>query len=250
MARKNKAQRRRDRKKPRIGRAQPHRIFLEGVDSYLCEYHELMKKSPIGHHVPVCEVGDDVWGQSEEEILRRTGYVGYEVVGYEADFEPVSVESRVGTACMITVKVPSGPVRPLIFVNNDLRTASGDPDIEAGIKILMLLHEYGHARDVLKAINFDHEKQTLDLVAAEVYAHTFVVRQCRKRGYRIALGYYLEYIESQARSAEESLRLTAERFVTETDVTELKAWIAEDYLSDPRSPYYREVDRRRRRGEL
>jgi hypothetical protein len=52
-----------------------------------------------------------------------------------------------------------------------------------GLKIPILLHEFGHVMDYEYRINIDVAARTGDLIEAEVYANVFALDECYRRGY-------------------------------------------------------------------
>jgi hypothetical protein len=62
-----------------------------------------------------------------------------------------------------------------------------DGHVQAGIRLAVLMHEMGHADDIARGINYDHQALSLDLVGAEVYAHQFVCTHAGRNTYRLLL---------------------------------------------------------------
>jgi hypothetical protein len=92
---------------------------------------------------------------------------------------------------------------------------------------MILLHELGHADDISKGINYDHQTLSVDLPAAEAYAHAFLCKQAQRHNYPALLGVYLENLERMAGSDVDAQRAGAERFLEDGKADELRAWIAE-----------------------
>ena len=229
------------------------RVFLEGADTYRSEYRRLVKEPPIGIPVVVREIsGETFRASTSQEKLALTGFAAYSLIEYDVEYDNRPADSyNVGTACTIAGISDAGEIRPFIFIDEDVQTTAGqEDDLAYAIKALMLLHEYGHANDILEGRNYHHDTRKLDIIEAEIYAHTFVLEQCRQRGYRQALKYYLQNIEEQETAPKEYRRVVSKEFRARNNMDEIAAWINENYLSDPSSPYYKEAFRRAMKGKL
>ena len=97
-----------------------------------------------------------------------------------------------------------------------------DDEVAAETKLLVLMHELGHAEDISRGVNYNHDDLTVDMVATEVYAHTFVLRYARRLDYRLALRDYIGNIEDQLISNNDAARLSAERVLNEVNIGDFK----------------------------
>lgn len=118
-----------------------------------------------------------------------------------------------------------GKVHSAVFICNHVLHVDVDDAAEL-LLLLILLHELGHADDISKSINFNHENATIERTSAEAYAHSFVIRTCRKRGYSLALMAYLDSLGKHVKSPDDAVRISAERALAEHDLPSLNAWIA------------------------
>lgn len=134
-----------------------------------------------------------------------------------------------GAGYTVAVRDQYGKPRPIIFLRQDVNASPANveeeqnhPDFEAVVKLLVLMHELGHADDIAKSVNYNHENKSLDLVSAEAYAHAFVCRHARRIGYRLALGTYLDNIEQGLAADDPSVKLPAQRAVETLDLPSLR----------------------------
>jgi hypothetical protein len=133
-----------------------------------------------------------------------------------------------GHGCASGVRDQYGKVRPIIFLKAARTVVVDAAETELAAKVLpavqllTLIHELGHAEDIVRQVNFDNSGQRVDLIAAEVYAHDFVCRQAKRNNYRLAMQEYLQAIEDGLNSTSEVVRLSSERFIETFDMAALK----------------------------
>ena len=230
--------------------------FLEGLDSYEKEYRKLLRQPLVKGLLGVYELEDDeFYNLSADERLQRVGLHGCSAVYYDVEYDnqPTSAGKQLAaaTACTSVVRDAKGRLRPAILMRKSFRSdASGDEGEESrlqtryAVKLLVLLHEQGHAQDIMLGTNYDHRAQKLDIIGAELFAHSFVCTQAKKRNYRLALGIYLGDLEQKLGSEAEYQRIVAKRFFEENDAAVLKAFADYFWLDNPQSAEYRMAMRR------
>ena len=270
MARKNQQHRKQQKalKRQRKAKAERERhakresVFLEGVDSYVTAFQHL-KRSPIVKALKgIYELNDDsFYNLTLEKKLDHIGLIGHSIVYYDCEHdyerEHHADAAAKGTGSASAVLDSSGNIRPIIFLRDrvdvDERDEESDENIKIevahAIQILVLLHELGHADDIAKGINFNHDERTLDLIGAEVYAHRFACTQAKKHNYRMTLGYYLENIDDGLKSETEYVRLAAERFCAENEVAQLRDFAAKVWHEHKGREYYLAMKRSQRSGK-
>jgi hypothetical protein len=212
----------------------PRRAFIEEIDSYSDEYASWKKTKLVKRLVGVFEVPQEQFALPYEELLASLGLADYTIVRYAAEYDsaPGGDEPITGTGCTIALRNVYGKIVPAVFVRQDVQAVGETsqpqhPQFADAIRLLVLLHELGHADDISKGINYDHETLWVDLPAAEAYAHAFLSKQAQRHNYPALLGVYLENLERMARSPDDAQRLGAERFLANGKADELRAWIAE-----------------------
>lgn len=206
-------------------------IFLDAVDSYADEYRKLIR-SPLvkGMQDRVFEISMEQWGTTTtEEKLELVGLNGYRVVYWDAEYDTdhnwhECIAKGAGFAS--AVQDSAGKASPVVFVREKAIVSAVDDEaleaeVRAGIVLLVLLHEYGHAEDMLQGINFDYKAEKVDIVAAEVYAHRFACKFAKNRNYRLALQYYLQNIEDWSQQ-DNYVGIAARRFREEEDFEGLR----------------------------
>lgn len=231
--------------------SRPPKIFIEGTDTYKVEYEHLLMAPPVNGEVVVCELDEKTFEQtSSRQKLAAAGFSEYSVVQYDTEYDNEPKSKVVGRACAVPAQVKGGKVRPFVFVDSDIRGESKNEDVAWAIRTLMLLHEFGHADDILKGKNFDHASRTLDIVEAEIYAHLFAAKVAQKRGYREGLSYYISNFQEYAKSDSELLKEVAAGLLSCKEYRSMRQWVKKDPLQDPTSRFHREAARRARRGLL
>ena len=217
------------RKKP------PGSTFIEGFDSYSDQYREWAKTTIVKRLVGIYQVPKAQFCQHVDELLASVGLGDYSVVVYQTqhDSSQRGDEPIVGTGFTVAVRNVYGKTVPVVFVRDDVGPVAGETDNEQtpqfadSVRLLVLLHELGHADDISKGINYDHAALTIDFAGAEAYAHAFVCKHAQRNNYARLLGTYLEDVRRMAESDHDALRVGAERFLRDADVEKMQAWVAE-----------------------
>lgn len=221
---------RRDKKKASFAFHQ----FVEGSSSYAQEYRRwrrldvLRRLVGVKHLLDVREIPFNEYSRNIEELLALIGHGGLTVIEYDSD-EPTgeyykpSLDTERVTGATCAVKTPFGKVKSVIF----LREVSFPPEITdleiRAINMLgLLMHEVGHAEDIERSVNYDHQRRSFDPVAAEVYAHTFVLKHTQRLGYRELLFSYCLALENDLRSENDIYREAAERVRVTVDIPAIR----------------------------
>lgn len=239
-----------------------HKTFIDGFDSYADEYRKWKKTDLVPSLLGIYELSDDdFYAETVEAQLDAVGRGGLEVVYYETGAEQVGSRDRdsVGSGCTSAVRDPYGKVRPIIFIRQSVELTPTDPTdppdspelekvVADGIRLLALIHEVGHAHDIARGINFKHDDHLLNHVGAEAFAHSFVIEHTRKRNYRLALGSYLEHLETAAKVEDTVVRTAAEHAIHGHDWAELKKWAAVPKSGD--AAFKRMVEKAGRMSEV
>jgi hypothetical protein len=216
----------------------PRKTFVDGIDSYGDEYDYWKKTTIIKRLVGVFEVPEAEFEKPIDELLGVVGLDGYTVVKYTADHDNKVTNDKPssGAGCAVAIRDVYGKIAPAVFVKSEVVSVSkvtGEvstevhPQFDATVRLLLLLHELGHANDISRAINYDHTNLKIDLAAAEAYAHEFVCKQAQKNNYTLALHLYLENVDRMAKSELVAERVGAELFLNTRDVAGIRDWIAE-----------------------
>jgi hypothetical protein len=240
--RQRKDERRRNRQKRRERRAQEREsVFLDSLDRYEDEYDAIRRVKPVKGLLGVFEFNDkEFYALSLEDKLGQAGFPGHSIVYYTADIDHGPLDkSATGVGHTCAVRSPAGKMRSIIFVRKDIAVKSevDDPhlkrEVEFGVRILLLLHEMGHADDIRKGVNYDHENLTLDVVAAEVYAHGFALAEAKRRDYRLALGQYVRELQTQRESEDEYTRRIMKRVFSTLDVDAYERFACGVWTNNP-----------------
>jgi hypothetical protein len=222
-------------KKKRAGlEAIGEKQFIEGFDSYSEEYNKWKRFEIVKRLIGVFELPSDVFHSSTlEEMIAHVGHSDCKVIYYQTDFDNAKTsekESSVATGCTCAVRDTFQRVRPIVFIRSQVNSSGDDecnPNIrseaEDGMRLLVLLHELGHAEDIVREVNYRHEALRIDIIGAEVFAHEFVCRYAKRLGYRLALGHYLRDLEEAQSSPNDVVRLSAQRALASMDMEALKA---------------------------
>lgn len=218
--------------------AQRRLIFLDGLDSYAAEYEKWKRTRIVESLLGVFELSDDLfYDATDADRLAHVGLEDHRAVlfesGYESAGAPCDKDAK-ASGFASSVVDQSGTIRPVIFIRaridvDDLGDNSSDDaktrdEVTHAIRLLVFLHELGHAEDIAKGVNFCFADRTLDLVRAEVYADVFACGQAKRCNYRLALGHYLDHIEGRLQSEIDYVRAAADLFHQEIDVPGMKAW--------------------------
>ena len=212
----------------------PSHQFVDGKGSYAKEYLRWRKpeflRSVVGvkgllgvHEIPIGE-----FSQEPDVLLALVGHGGLAVIEYDPDeptgvyYEPSSDEARV-TGYTCAVRTPYGKVKSIVFLREVIFPPElTDPEIRAINKLGLLIHEVSHAEDIDRSVNYDHQTPSFDAVAAEVYAHTFVLRRAQRLGYKQLLYSYCLDLENDLCSVNEVYREAAERVSCDFDIPAIK----------------------------
>lgn len=222
--------------------------FLDRLGSYATEFDRLRRRPPIRSLVGIYELEDEeFYDLTTEQKLTALRLSGMSNLLYDCEYDNEAGtigRTASGTGYAAPLRVDGQGVRPIIFLRRRVEVDSGS-DVDAGMRnevaattrLVVLLHELGHAEDIERGVNFDHATLKLDLVSAEAYAHRFACDFARMHNYRLAIRHYLGGIDNHLKSETEYVRLAAERFVETTDVAGLKVF-ADQVWSEHRGPDY------------
>ena len=215
------------------------RPFLDGFDNYVDEYERWKKMEVVKGLLGIFELADEDYLEKEtKDLLPAIGFSSCEQLFYGVEVENTGglhKETSTAGGWTSAVRDQHGKIRAVIFVRRDVPPHPDDDEVPsdestAAHKLLVLMHEMGHADDIRKEVNYDHNSLTLGIVEAELYAHDFVVRHCQKLGYRLMLDEYIRNIENQLTSKNEAARIAAERFISSNDVAEIRRFCVVDDL--------------------
>ncbi len=239
MSKSRKKRKNQQRKNP-LSELAKHRPFIDGYDSYAEEYERWKRMDIVKRLIGVYELSDEQRSTKDtQELLTDFGLTSHQQLFYDAEVENEGGDDSTGgcddtrvsgSGWTSAVKDQYGHVRPIIFVQGNIPISdTGVPGEEqhneelVGVtKLLVLMHEFGHAEDISRSVNYDHVALKLDIVAAEVYAHKFVMRHAKQLGYRLALGQYIASIEEHLMAENDAARLAAERTFDDGGIEEYK----------------------------
>lgn len=205
--------------------------FIDGIDTYTDEFNRVLTKPPLRNLFGIFQLSnDEFYGQSTAEKLRQVGLGHLEQVRWNSDHQ-AKAQSKddeghgAGMACGVVS--PEGRLLPVIFIRTevpvDVQPQYAD-EFKSTIRLLTLLHEIGHAEDMMKEINFNLRDRTVDLVAAEAYAHRYVLRHLQKRNCRIGLNQYIGQLDrwTSDEQTEEYVRLAAARVTALPEIESMR----------------------------
>lgn len=207
--------------------------FIDGVDNYIDEFRRVLAKPPIWGLFGAFEVeDDDYYSLNTEELLVRVGLGEHKYLNWDSDHERndhSASRSGKATGMACAVMTAEGRILPVVFVRKGITLDSVDSEhsekVREMIRLLVLLHELGHAEDIYQEISFDHQHGKVDIVAAEAYAHVFVMRYLQKRNCRLALQYYINQLDewvAEGSTAEHYVKLAAQRVFDTQDMRKLR----------------------------
>lgn len=208
--------------------------FIEGADPYRGEYDWWLANAAgiIRGPLEVVRLDADLfYSASLEEVVAIAGHKDFEPLYYNVDVDNSDTRKNrnsFGTGYAFAARDHYGKVRPFIAIRGLADAPVEDPIADGYMDLLVLLHELGHAEDISRCVNYDHDAKKLNLVDAELYAHDFVRRHALKCGYNILFGYYLNNIEAWRQTDDDSLRLPAERFCESNSIPDLRASLKYD----------------------
>lgn len=216
MDKRKRNKKKRSRKKPFVAAHQ----FIEGKTSYIGEYRLWQTAKIVKGLLGVFEIPfNEFVTQTTEEHLALVGHAGLTVITYDPDeegyYRPNPDADVAGYTC--GVRTPYGKVKSIIFMRREVHLRQEIPDqdtadeIRAFGKLGILMHEMGHAEDIDKSINYDHQTPSFDGVAGEVYAHAFALKHAQRLGYRHLLFSYCRSLEDDLRSENDVYREAAKR---------------------------------------
>lgn len=204
------------------------RPFIDGFDSYASDYERWKKMEVVKGLVGVYELSDEQFQKDTRDLLPAFGFSSHEQLFYNVEHDNAASQRDMapsGTGWTSAIRDPYGRVKPIIFLRKSVVVDDPNDDnseFEGATRLLVLMHELGHAKDIVNAENYDHDALSLDIVAAEVYAHRFVFRHAVRMGYRLVLRSYLDAVKEHLAEADEAARLAAERFFSELTDDEVR----------------------------
>ena len=206
------------------------RPFDHYEDSYVVELSSLYRKAKLQHRtlLDVVDVrfDSDGWECEDQELLNFFGYDNYKIHLWDTGDEDdgysdetkrqremeTDTDKNLG-GNFVAVTDDSDKFHSIVF----MRIPKGDAEKIAAVNIALFNHELGHVDDFERSTTF-RVGETLDLAAAEAYAHGFACRKLMKLGYRWPLAFYAQkliadHLESPVESvkkAAKSIHATAE----------------------------------------
>lgn len=177
------------------------RSFIEGIDSYQTELQRWIADPPIRHMVGVHVLPREQFVLPLKEKLAIVGMPHLEPINYTTTVNRVEPEQRAnGAGFCAAVRDQYKKIRPIVFVQKEIDLTLGEfaDEIRAAFRLLILIHELGHAQDILERKNFNHDIPSVDLIGAELFAHRYVFRQCRTHGFYKLTYQYLKELKDQA----------------------------------------------------
>lgn len=235
-SRKKQLRKKQSREKPlqELARRRP---FIDGYDLYADEYERWKRMDIVKRLIGVYELSHEQCEKDTQELLPEFGLTSHQQLVYDAEVDNSggvtedADDSRVsGSGWTSAVRDQYGRVRPVVFVRRDIAIAEPEEsddekynqEVVAAVKLLVLMHEFGHADDISRGVNYDHVALKLDIVAAEIYAHKFVMQHAKRLDYRLALKQYISSIEEHRVSENEAARLAAERLFEDASIEEYR----------------------------
>ena len=225
MARTDKRNKRKRERTRRSGAWNAKRQVMGQFD-FIGDFEKLCKLEVERHDslLNIIELPEDVvaLGLDEEGILNYFGYGQYILlnwVAHSADEYYSKVQQSDGGYTQ-ALQDKAGGFHSIVFI----KTRKGDRWALAGINIAVLCHELGHVDDMGKGINF-RSGNPVDLVSAELYAHTFACTELMRQRFRGPLAYYLTDMLSQLKRSDAKLvRLAAIAFLESSEYEGFRVW--------------------------
>lgn len=162
------------------------------------------------------------------------GHPDYEVLFYESgdvetDSERAASVDASGTGMTSVVRDHYRRLKSAIFTRTGVSQTSpssgvSQEDHQSLITLQVIIHEMGHADDIAKGVNYNHESQSVDAVAAEVYAHKFACKYMRDHGYKWLLQSYAKLIKESSESPFEHVALAGKTALNEIKIGDLLKW--------------------------
>lgn len=223
---KRKAKQRKETLAEKRREAERRNIFIDGMDKYADEYARTLANPPLSGLFGAFELEDEqFYNQSLEVHLAGVGLGDHRILKWNSELSRKghSPEDDVhGAGAANAVMTDGGRIISVVFLRKHVPSDSDDgfhDEFESVVKLLVLLHEVGHAKDMLEQINFKHDTGTVDIVSAEAFAHLFALRHLKKRNCRVAIQQYVQQLDKwiEGEATEEYVRRAAQKTVEALD---------------------------------
>lgn len=205
--------------------------------SYSDALRHWTKLTPVKGLVGIFELPkSQYYGTSFEEKLTLVGHPEFEFLRYdgggiETDTEREASSDGGGTGTTSLIRDQYKKIRPIIFVRSDVTIPNAATlsekdrtEREYITRLMVMLHELGHADDASKSVNYDHKSGRVNVVSAEVYAHRYVCRAARSHNYKWLLRTYLDNLKMMTKSEFPYVSEAAEKACVEVDWPSLWKW--------------------------
>lgn len=172
--------------------------FYDYLDSYTTEFDRIQQDAIESLHslVAVHEVPQKTLDTTDWKEL---GYGKLEQVFFSipdrcADYVQSDAQANLcGSATFF--RNQSGEMRSVVLVQNRTRGSKDISEVQYAAKLAVLVHEIGHVIDAESSINFKLGDETMDVVAAEVFAHVYALNDLSTRGIRASYNMLYEAID-------------------------------------------------------
>lgn len=81
-----------------------------------------------------------------------------------------------------TFEEPDGTLRTVVHIAESVRCRFQHRDLKYHFKLIALLHELGHVKDIESQINFSISTRTVNTLSAEVHAHNYALKEANRLG--------------------------------------------------------------------
>ena len=207
------------------------RRFFDGIDSYQTEIEAWIKSPGVPGLIGVFPLPEEQYNLPGSEKLQTLDRSDLQLIDWKSDIPPEessSAEVIRAAGCCCGVIDQFANVRSIVFLREEVHITEGEhaAAVADGIRLILLIHELGHAQDMYEQTNFCHKTKRLKHTSAEAYAHRYVINTCRKIGYRIPLCYYLNCMVEQSKSSCPVLSTSAKEALNCISQKELSSYLA------------------------
>jgi hypothetical protein len=144
-------------------------LFMDGLDLYSDEYDSVLRNPGVRGLLGPFELDDTLfYSEDDANVLRHCGISGYSKILYSSEHESGEhrdTRNAKGTGYASAFFDANGMVRAAVFVRRRTEEENDHSEVEYATLLLVLVHEIGHAVDILRQI-----RDEVDLASVKVFA--------------------------------------------------------------------------------